>query len=799
MALANTLARAVVRRPLPIIAVLGVLTIALGWFAQYGLSFRVVLEEMLPVGRENVQLMHRFGAQFGGANTTLIAVERVDGTIYDEEFLARYKDIADRVHYHPDTIRHLVQSLVLRKTKAISGSGGRIDIEGLMWPDLPRGTAALDTLRRNVRAQYLGLLVSDDERSAMVIADFKDETDYPALVDFIDELRAEHEGAGLRIYASGRPILLGTIYRALPEIAGIFAVSVLLLSLMLLAYFRHWLGVAVPLVTASVAMVWGFGAMGAVRYNLDPLLILLPAFIFAIVLSHSVQFVSRVLEEFGEHHHMRAAVEHGLAKLMFPSLGAIVTDAAGFTVLALIGIPSMQTLGLICTVWLLSVVPSLVLSAALLAMFPRPKRYRFGMHMVERIWSGLNLARHARVTVAASILVLIGASSIAMHLTIGEATGSPILWPDSRYNQDTDAINARFSRVGTDLMLVYVEGPDKTMVDPAVYHRIEALDRHVYTHVEAARPAQSLAPVIKKINEVLYEGDPSYALVPDTPEEAGFNIYMFSSRGEPGDFAAFTDRDWRIGNVIIPVRDHAAETVDSVIATARDFLDSAPALENGARFLTAGGQVGITKDVNDEIRASNRAVTLAIVAVIAFCVLLLYRSLAVSLIVVTTLVTANVVTYAVMVWQDIGLSINVVPLAGIGMGLGVDYAIYVIGRMREETQAGAELFEAVLQTVRTSGNAVVITALSVIIPLLPWFFLSSIRFQAEMGLLLAMVLFMNVLGALVFIPAAMLVFRPRALAARSPAAPPAGFAAPVAPVPDVPDVPLTEEAREVAN
>ena len=760
---AKKLSRLVVTHPVMFLVVLVGISLVLAYQAREGLSLKVVLEEMLPVERNNVQLMQKFGAQFGGANTTLIAFENQNGDIYDEAFLRAYSKFSDELYFYPDTIRHLVQSLSLRKTKAIAGSGGRILIDALMWPRPPEGEDELETLRRNVKAQYQGLLVSDDERSAMIVADFKDSVDYEGLVDFIDVMRAEAAAQGITVYASGRPVLLGTIYKALDKTLLILGVSVLFVGVILFAYFHNWIGVFVPMVSATTATSWGLGAMGLVDYNLDPLLILLPAFIFAIVLSHSVQFISRVFEEFAEHHHMRDAVRHGLTKLLFPSMAAIITDAAGFTVLVLVGIPSIQALALICTLWLLAIFPSLILSAALLCLLPRPKAYRTGLHFVERVWSSLNLERHALAVLVLTFVVLGLGAMGASRLTIGDASGSPILWPDSRYNMDNDAINAGFSRVGTDLMQIYIEGGENTMLDPAVYHRIEAMDRHVYQTVPQARSAQSLVPVIKKINGVLYEGDPSYELIPDSSEEVGFNIYLFRSKGEPGDFAAYTNPEWQIGSVSIPVKDHAGRTVDTVIDVVGDFIDSQPPLDNEERFLYAGGQIGIIKAVNDEIRASNTVVLLSIVAVIAICVFVLYRSVLISLVLVISLATANFLTYAFMAFQGIGLSINTLPLTALGIGLGVDYGIYMLDRIREEARLGSDAFGAVRKAIMTSGNAIFVTAMTMVLPLIPWFLFSTLRFQAEMGLLLGMVLFLNMIGSLIFVPAAVLFLRPKAV------------------------------------
>ena len=759
------LAAFIARRPLTVFLVMTALTAVPGYFAVSGLSFDVALEEMMPLDSHNVELVRRFGAQFGGANTTLIEVRTKDASIYSLEFLKKYKRIADDIYYHPESIRHLNQNLALRKTKAVSGGGGRVEINAIMWPDLPGTPEEMATFRRGVNNQYRGFLVSDDERSAMIIADFNDTADFEAVLTFLQGLRAAEEDETTSIHIVGRPVLLGYIYQSLDEVYKILAISLAIVALILYLYFRAWIGVLVPIFTAGVATVWGMGAMGYVKYNLDPLLILLPAFIFAIVLSHGVQLTSRVLEnvEKGEHG-FRDCSRLALGVLLIPSTAAIVTDAAGFGVLGLARIPSIQSLALICGVWLLSIAPALIFATSLLCLLPKPRRHRRGSRVVEKIWGGvIQLEDHKYVAVGVTATLLVAGMMYATNLQVGDTKGSAILWPDSRFNQDVESINTRYSRLGTDVLQVYIEGDENTMLDPEVYHTTEALDRFIYEHVAEARPSQSLVPIIKLINSVLYEGDPSYELIPDSAEEVGFDIYMFRSRGEPGDFSAFTNNTWEIGNISTFVEDHSVPTIAALTAALEEFFATGTGNSSQAAFLYSGGQIGIVEALNAEIRRSNVNTMLAIVAVIAACILLYYRSIATAIILLLSLATANFLTYAFMAWKGVGLNVSTLPLAALGVGLGVDYGIYMVDRIKEEYRRLADIEGAIHAALGSAGNAIFVTAVTMIAPLIPWAFLSPLRFQAEMGLLLGLVLAMNLLGSLLFVPAAFAVMRPRAI------------------------------------
>lgn len=762
----DKLARFVTEKAAYVVIVLLAITMVPLYYASKGLSINVVLEEMYPSDSKNVELFKRFSEQFGGANLTLVEVKNNNGTIYDTDYLKIYKKIAEDIYYHEDTQRHLNQSLVLRKTKVIKGGGGRVEVTALLWPDLPQNAEEMAGLKKAVNAQYRGFQVSDDETSAIILADFKEGIDFEETLAFFDEIRAQYEGDNFSINYVGRPILLGEIYRALDSVLVIGLCSLAIIILILYFYFRCWIGVFVPLFTATVASIWGLGAMGFVSYNLDPLLILLPGFIFAIVLSHGVQLTTRILDHLSDGgepaQNNRNVTKNALAGVLVPSTGAIVTDAAGFAVLALAAIPSIKSLAIICSLWLLSVGPSLIFASAAMALLPVPKKYRTGSSYLNHFWTKVvSIEDHKYVVIGVVVLLLGLGLFYSQNLTIGDTKGNSILWPDSRFNSDSESINTRYSFLGTDVMQVYVEGDANTMLDPAVFHEIELLDRYIYEHVSEARPAQSLVPIIKSVNSVLYEGDPSYAILPDTEEEIGFDIYMFRSRGEPGDFAAFTNNEWEIGNISFYLEDHSAQTIDKLSQRLKQFFKEFAIGGSSAEFLFSGGQVGLTEALNTELQKTNVNIMIAITIVIFFCVIALYRSVKVAIILLVSLAAANAITYAFMAWKGVGLNISSLPLAALGVGLGVDYGIYMIDRIKEEYRKCGDMIDAMHRALMTSGNAIVITALSMTAPLIPWIFFSDLRFHAEMSMLLSLVLFMNMLGSLLFVPAALCALKPK--------------------------------------
>ena len=757
----KVIADKVIKYRLVILLITVVITSVAAYFAITGVTLRASLNEMLPSNHKNVELYEQFSDKFGGVNTVLIMVENINGSVYEKAFLEKYKNISDAFYFHEANRKPLFEAVNLRKTRAVSGAQGQIQVMPLMWPKLPETDAEMDRFRLLIRGQFNGYLISLDEKSLMIAAEFKDNVDTNQLINFVGDMRSEYEDESLKLSIVGRPILLGEVKQELPKMISIFALSVLAISIFLYLFFQTWVGVVIPMAVAFSVTILGFGVIGFTGFNMDPLLLLLPFFVFATVLSHSVQFVSRVFDELTEGKNMKDAVRIGLERLLFPSTAAVITSAAGFTVLILVAIPSIQSLALICTIWLLTLSPGIIAAAAFMSYFKVPNKFKTTLPFQTFLARLFGDKMSAKFFLPCFIIFLIGGFFISQNLKIGDAVGSPILWPDSRYNSDVGSINSNYDRIGTDVLQAYFSGEEEIMLNPDVYHQSEAFDRHIFERVLPATPASSLAPIIKNINMVLWEGDPSYQFIPDTSAEVGFNIYMFRSNGEPGDFAAYTNPEWNIGKLSIFTSEHSSETVDELIRHGEEFVNNYDFNKDEPIIQFAGGQIGLIKATNDEIRLKQNLLLIAIILIIILNLVWVYRSIKLGMIITFVLSTSHFMTMSVMALLDVGMNLNTLPLAALGLGRGVDYSIYMADRMRDEMKRGLDYSQATIRAFNTSGVAIIVTSLTMILPLLSWSFLSPIRFQAEMGLLLAIILAFNMLGALTVVPALIKLLKPK--------------------------------------
>jgi hypothetical protein len=764
------LARLLVEHTGIVLGVMLLFTSVFGYFLVTGLKLKIILEEMIPQGHPYVEIYNKYAPIFGGANTTLVEVRTTKGTIYNPEFLQRFRKITEELYYYPDTNRFSVQSIALKKIKAITGEAGTIRIEALMWPDIPQDTEGLRRLMINAKELYGGQLVSADDTAAMIILDFKPDMDFEKFYRFFEALRTREEASGaVTIHGVGRPLLMGTIYAYVPQMVGIFALTFIIILGVVYVYYASFLGVMIPIIKALMTTIWGFGFISITGYNVNPLMLLLPFFVFATILSHSIQITNRFYEEYERLKDFKMALEETIVALLKPSFSAIFTDAMGFTVLYLAEIPTIRILSILCTAWLLSITLAVTFSAATFFYVPIPERLEArGQKWLHKLslMADLDYQRWGKLIIVIVAIVFIGGAICTSKVIIGDPyPGSPILWPDARYNQDNAEINRRFGRLGTDTIQLFVDGPEGTMAEPRVYQTIEDLSRILYQRHEEVSGVQSLIPLVKKVHAVVLEGDPSYEFIPNSHETIAMDLYFFRSRSDPGDFDVYTDGSWLKGNVVYFLSDHKTNTLRKVTADIEDFFAHRQSNEQKSNilYLFPGGLGGLTLATDLVIEKSEYWIIAAILAVIIATVYISYRSVAACLMLATVLLGAQLVAQAYMYLMGIGMNLSTLPVAAVGMGRGVDYGIYVMDRIKEEYYRLGNLPQAIKAMLRSCGTAVVLTAITMILPLLPWYFLSGLKFQAEMGFLLAVVLLFNMLGAVVFIPAAVTVFKPKSL------------------------------------
>lgn len=729
---------------------------------------RTIFEDLLPRSHPYIQVHEQYKHAFGGSNVVSIVLEAERGDIFNTPFLTKVKKVTTALQQVDGANQFQIVSLASRKLKEIRGSTEAIDSSPLMWPDVPQNQAGLDALKQAVLNNPLvyGAYVSADLKAALVTVDFyENAADYNKIFPQVMAIADAARGDGVQVRVTGEPILYGWVKHFLPETLQIFVTTVGCLVLLLFLIARTWRGTLLPLLAGFSSAAWALGVARLLGFNLDPLVIVIAFLITARAISHSVQLVSRFDEELAAGATTtRAAAKASMLQLFKPGMLGVIADAGCMIVVVLTPIPLMHKVSIIGTVWVMTIALSAcVLTPVLLswAQYPRGYAHRLDLgRYLDRILDACvrtATTTRWRYTVLTLTVAIFGVSAwYATRIQVGDAQpGSPILWQDSPYNRDAAAVNQQFQ--GADRLYAVFSGAKPNAVkDPHVLDSIAGLQRYMAAQPEIGGSV-SIADVIPMVRRVLNENNPRYQELGRTAQENGELMYMFVSGSDPGDMARFTDVQSQNASVTFFFRDHRGDSIRTAMARLKAYVDAHPLVEGSYRL--AGGLIGVLAAVNEVILAGQiESIALALL-VLVICCAVAYRSMAAGIFFMVPVILSNTITFSYMAWKGIGMNLSTLPVAALGIGLGVDYAFYIVDGIKEKLGEGEDLVTATIASLRGAGRGVLVTALTLTTSVVLWCS-SSLRFQSDMGVLMAIWLFVSALSALFIMPAMVLVFRP---------------------------------------
>lgn len=737
-----------------------------------GLKIYSQFEDLLPQGHPFIRLHNEIRGNFGGANQIVVAIEVHDGTIFDNATLARLHRLTQGVDSLPGVNHNQVVSLTHRTVRKIWLTETGEMVSRLFYdPTQPAlDEAALADLRKDVMAnpRVYGLLVSPDLKAALIKAQLNegDEIDYGRTFAALQALRAAEAADGVSIHATGNPVLIGWVYTYLPQIIQIFLYTLALIVTLLVVYFRRLYGVLLPILGITLSSVWGLGFIALKGWNLDPLNLVIPFLIAARATSHSIQLVERYYYELARIGDPRRAAREAFDDLFRPGSLAIAVDAVGILVLALGAAPINTKMGYYAGFWAFSVIFTVLLVVPLaLYLLPAPRTAArppgAARQLIGRVARLLASPGGAPAVLGVCLVLVAAGTWIARDVQIGEAEpGSPLLYPEHDFNRSSAAINQRFP--GSEELYVVARTEDHGgLKRPEVLAAIERFQNHMLLD-PALGGTKALPGLVRSVNSLIHNTDPRWSQIPNNPAEVGGLMFTYMAASPiPGALNEFANTDETLANIVFFYKDHQAQTIRRAIAMAREGIERFGAGIDKLRIELAGGVVGVNAAINDAVAQDNLLIVPLVLAISFVFVWMFYGSLHAGWLMVLPMLFATVLTYAYMSLRGIGMNVNTVPVLAVGIGVGIDYAIYIMNRIREEMAAGGELGAAVGRAIGTTGFAVSFTALTLIAGVVMWVLLSDLRFQSDAALLLSLMLVLNAAAALLLVPAWVMVFRPR--------------------------------------
>ncbi|BBB28634.1 efflux RND transporter permease subunit [Neptunomonas japonica] len=726
--------------------------------------------DLLPQTHPYIELHNEIKESFGGANVIIVGVEFTEHDIFNNEALARIHRITQAVDSLPGVNHNLVVSVTHRNSRKVwLTAEGNVNSEPYYNPehtDLSNQELAL--LRKDIvaDARVYGPLVSPDKHMALVKAQLiEGQLDYAATFTKIQELRQLEAADGVRIHVTGQPMLVGWAYQYLNQIIEIFLFTALIMLALLIFYFRKAYGILVPLAGVVVSAIWGVGIISLFGYNLDPLSLVIPFLISARAMSHGIQLVERYYLELNDHDDHHVAARLTFDSLFRPGSLGVVSDAVGLLLLAIGSIPLNTKLAHYASVWALSIIVIVLLAVPLLlSVLPKPKNSEIKHNLFRNVGyfcadliSGVKPAKRA---LSVALVLLLSGFYLSSSVVIGESEpGSPILYQDHDYNLSSKAVNDSFP--GSEEMYIVAQTTDKGGIKrPEVLKALADLERHMLLDPDVGG-AKGAPDLVKQVNRLLHNNDPRWQQIPDDKLYVGGLMYTYMmSNPIPGALNEFIDTDERIANLVFYYKDHQGETIRRAIHTAKQWITANEGKVEGLTIRLAGGTIGVIASQNEAAFETNLWVLPLVFLLIFIFVAAFYSSLMAGTMMFGAMLFATTLTYAYMGIVGMGINSNTVPIIAVGVGVGIDYSIYMMDRIRSEMVLLGDLNAAVNRAIRTTGLAVSFTAITLIAGIVMWVLLSDLRFQADAALLLIVMVILNGAAAMLLVPSWVLVFKP---------------------------------------
>ncbi|MBK7170071.1 MAG: MMPL family transporter [Gammaproteobacteria bacterium] len=753
-------------RPLVLLLV-ALVTLVLG-FQATRLKINASFEDMIPQSHPFIKNFFAYRDSISGLGNSLrIVVENRDGDIFDKDYLEVVREVNDRIYLRPGVDRAWMKSVWTPATRwtEITEEGYR---GGPVMPfDYDGSPESVTQFRVNVlRAGLIGRLVGSDYKSSMIVVpllernpETNEPIDYAQLSDFLeDEVRSlQSDRYPIRIIGFAK--LVGDLIDGIEVVSVFFAISALIATLILYLYTRDARSTALLVGAALLGVLWLLGMLKLCGYVLNPYSVLVPFLVFAIGLSHGAQKMNGIMQDVGRGTHRYVAARYTFRRLFVAGLTALLTNAFAFAVMLLIDIPAIRDLAITTSIGVLILIFTklILIPVALSYIGVGEKAAKRSLEtgsttgdkgLLGTAWEKIGHCSEPSYAIPLVIAAIgLGIASFATshaYLQIGDLDpGAPELRPDSRYNKDVAYINAHYRISGDQFAVITVTGPEGIRD----YATLVEQDRLAWTlqQLPEVIAVESLGSSVPLITMGTNEGNPKWMDIPRSRQVASLAVNTATTNSPE-----LLSGDAAVAPVVAYLRDHKAETLARVAKTAQDFSDAHGSEQR--QFLLAAGSAGIDAATNEVVAVANyRMLALVYASVVVLCYIT-FRNWRAVIVALVPLAITSFLCEALMVALGIGIKVATLPVIALGVGCGVDYALYLVSVQLAAQRSGRSLEQAYRDALNFTGRVVCLVGITMGAGVVTWAW-SPIKFQADMGILLAFMFIWNMIGALLLIPA----------------------------------------------
>jgi hypothetical protein len=752
-------------RPKTVIAAVVLLTLL------FGLQFPKITidtdpENMLEPDQPERVFYDRVKKEFGIHDLIVVGIVDESG-IFRPESLEGVARVTEEILRIKGVIIQDVVSLTT--TNNVKSSGGLLDIRPVMT-QVPRTPEEIERLRSDIRDNpflHEKIASSDGLALAIYVPIERKDMSY-RIAGEIETILKTELAPGQTYHLAGLPVAEDTFGHEMFIQMGVVAPLAFMVILLLVFLLFRRSAFLIPVgMDAMFAVFWSMGLLIGTGHTVHIMSSMIPVFLMPIAILDDLHVLSGFFDRYRIVGDKRRALIEGMRPLYKPMLYTSLTSAVGFSSLALVDIPPVRVFGLfvafgIMAAWLFSMtmvpaVISLMSDERLRKMLPREGSGGFSViDRVLRPVGRFSFYRARTVLVLGLVLLVLGIIGIRQV----RVNDNPVKWfKDGHPMRVADTVmNRLFS--GTYMAYLVAEGDRPgALKEPGALVYLDALQSYLEEDPLVGKTS-SVVDIVKRINLVLHDNDPSYYEVPDSPEAASQFLFLFESSGDPDDLDNFLNREASKANIWVQMKGGDNRQMQAVEDRLTEFFRDNPPPE-GLAFRWSG-LTYINKVWQDLMVFGMLKAILGSFAVVFILMLIEFRSLLLGVLSMVPLSFAILLSYGLIGWMGKDYDMPIAICSSLALGLGIDFAIHFLKRYQEHYAETGDLEETNLYMFGEPGRAIARNAIVISLGFLP-LMASTLTPYVTVGIFFALLMVFSTAATLFLLPAALRIVGQRAL------------------------------------
>lgn len=749
----------------PVILLLCFLVTIFSGFEATHAKLNADFNKMIPTNQPFIiNFLHHYDDLQSQGNAIHIVVQANQGTIINAQYLATLRHINDQLFLLPNVDRAFMTSLWTPSTRWTAVTGDGLASGAVIGQTYDGSPQQLGIVSQNIeKTGQVGELVSDDFTSSMIYLPLLQldgltgrTISYGKLAKTLDQIRHQYAAQGVTLHIIGFGMVVGDMINDIGQIVIFFTLSVLIATAALFLYTRCVRSTMLVVLASLIAVVWQMGILPLVGFDLTPYSVLVPFLVFAIGMSHGAQKMNGVMQDIGRGTHPLVAARYTFRRLFLAGFAALVCDASSFAVLMTIHIGAIRELALLASIGVAILVFTNLIMLPIVLSYTgvnrksalrslRSESTVSNERLDHPVWSFLDrftTKRYASLAIVIALLLGAFGLSYGRSIQVGDiSSGAPELRQNSQYNRDNAYIIDHYT-TGSDTLVVLIDTIQNRCLS---YQTLSTMNRLQWQleQMSSVQSTLSAGSFLTDMTMLLNESAPKwFGLIQNQPFLD--NVWPFVPRSLINFSCTFDP-------LYVSLSDHRAATLNAVVNSIQTFIKDPRNQSPDFKISLAGGNAGIEAATNITIAHANHIMLLLVYGTVIFFCFIVFRSWRAVVCAVIPLALTSVLAQALMVWLGIGIKVATLPVMALGVGIGVDYALYVLGIVMKQMRLGASLSDAYHRTLLFTGKVVLLTGFTLAAGVVTWTF-APIKFQADMGLLLSFMFLWNMLGALVLLP-----------------------------------------------